>query len=185
MTKIWESKDFKNSNLYHFLSYVNQKHGLALNDYAALHQWSIDKLEDFWMTIALFFDIDFITKPVKICNIQIPFYKTQWFVNSTLSYSSHLLRHAKPNSIAIIYRNELGDEVKISWNSLLHRASNIKNKLIQAKVKKGDVIAGYLLNHPDTIASFIATNSLGAIWSCCSPDFGIDSIVDRFGQLKP
>ena len=185
MTKIWESKDFKNSNLYHFLSYVNQKHGLALNDYAALHQWSIDKLEDFWMTITLFFDIDFVTKPVKICNIQIPFYKTQWFVNSTLSYSSHLLRHAKPNSIAIIYRNELGGEVKISWNSLLHRASDIKNKLIQAKVKKGDVIAGYLLNHPDTIASFIATNALGAIWSCCSPDFGIDSIVDRFGQLKP
>ena len=163
MTKIWESKDFKSSNLYHFLSYVNQKHGLTLNDYAALHQWSIDRLEDFWMTIALFFDIDFATKPTKTCNIQIPFYKTQWFVNSTLSYSSHLLRYAKPNSIAIIYRNELGDEVQISWNSLLHRASDIKNQLIQAKVKKGDVIVGYLLNHPDTIASFIATNALGAI----------------------
>lgn len=185
MTKIWESKDFKNSNLYQFLSYVNQKHGLALNDYAALHQWSIDKLEDFWMTIALFFDIDFVAKPVKICNIQIPFYKTQWFVNSTLSYSSHLLRHAKPNSVAMIYKNELGDQIKISWNSLLNKASDIKNQLIEAKVKKGDVVAGYLLNHPDTIASFIATNSLGAIWSCCSPDFGLESIVDRFGQLKP
>ena len=95
------------------------------------------------------------------------------------------MRHAKSNSLAIIYKNELGDQIKISWNSLLNRASDIKSQLIEAKVKKGDVVAGYLLNHPDTIASFIATNALGAIWSCCSPDFGLESIVDRFGQLKP
>ena len=185
MVKIWEPKDFKSSNLYRFLAYVNQKHELTLNDYASLHKWSIENLEDFWLAIALFFDINFLDKPIKICDAQIPFYKTQWFTNSSLSYSTHLLRHAKSNSLAMIYKNELGDQVKISWNSLLNRASDIKNQLIKAKVKKGDVVVGYLLNHPDTIASFIATNALGGVWSCCSPDFGIDSIVDRFGQLKP
>ena len=185
MVKIWEPKNFKSSNLYRFLAYVNQKHELTLNDYASLHKWSIENLEDFWLAIALFFEINFLDKPIKICDAQTPFYKTQWFTNSSLSYSTHLLRHAKSNSLAMIYKNELGDQIKISWNSLLNRAADIKNQLIKAKVKKGDVVVGYLLNHPDTIASFIATNVLGGVWSCCSPDFGIDSIVDRFGQLKP
>ena len=185
MVKIWEPKDFKGSNLYRFLAYVNQKHELKLNDYASLHKWSIENLEDFWLAIALFFEINFLDKPIKICDAQTPFYKTQWFTNSSLSYSTHLLRHAKSNSLAMIYKNELGDQIKISWNSLLNRAADIKNQLIKAKVKKGDVVVGYLLNHPDTIAAFIATNVLGGVWSCCSPDFGIDSVVDRFGQLKP
>jgi len=185
MVKIWEPKDFKNSNLYRFLAYVNQKHELTLNDYGSLHKWSIENLEDFWMSVALFFEIKFSSKPSKICESKIPFYKTKWFSNSALSYSSHLIRYAKPESTAIIYKNELGKKVVISWSTLLARVVEIKQQLISAKVQKGDVVAGYLLNHPDTIASFIATNAMGAIWSCCSPDFGIDSIVDRFIQLNP
>ena len=136
MVKIWDPKDFKRSNLYRFLTYVNQKYELTLSDYASLHKWSVENLEDFWLAITLFFDIKFFSKPTKICDAQVPFYKTQWFSNSSLSYSTHLLRHAKSNSLAIIYRNELGDQIKISWNSLLNRAYDIKNQLIEAKVKK-------------------------------------------------
>ena len=66
MVKIWEPKNFKSSNLYRFLAYVNQKHELTLNDYASLHKWSIENLEDFWLAIALFFDINFLDKPIKI-----------------------------------------------------------------------------------------------------------------------
>ena len=185
MTKIWESTDFENSNLFRFLSFVNGKYGLKLTTYSDLHKWSVENLENFWSSAAFFFEIQFDSKPSKICDSKIPFYKTEWFPNSTLSYSSHLVRLAQPKSTAIIYKNEIGEKVDISWSALLSKVSDIKKKLIKAEVKKGDVVVGYLLNHPDTVASFIATNSLGAIWSCCSPDFGIDSIVDRFIQLNP
>ena len=185
MTKIWEHNDFKDSNLFRFLYFVNSKYGLELKNYSELHKWSIENLEDFWMGIVLFFEVTFSSKPSKICDSKIPFYNTSWFTNSTLSYASHLIRYARPKSTAIIYTDELGEKVKISWSTLISKVIDIKKQLIKAKVEKGDVVVGYLLNHPDTIASFIAVNSLGAIWSCCSPDFGIDSIVDRFIQLNP
>ena len=102
-----------------------------------------------------------------------------------LSYSKHILRHAKRNKIAIKYKNESDDFVEITWNSLLEKTKEVRDILVKCNVTKGDVVAGYLLNHPDTIASFIATNSLGAVWSCCSPDFGVESIVNRFSQLNP
>ena len=173
MTKIWESKNYKDSNMFRFLTYVNKKHGLELKNYKSLHKWSIENLDDFWHSISLFFNIDFVSKPIKICDVKTPFYKTQWFKNSTLSYSSHLTRYAAQGNSAIIYKNELNKQITITWNSLLDRALAIKQELILGGVTKGDVVVGYLLNHPDTIAAFLATNSLGAIWSCCSPDFGI------------
>ena len=185
MTKIWEHSAFKDSNLFRFLSFVNSKYGLALKTYSELHNWSVENLENFWSSVASFFAVKFDSKPSKIIVSKIPFYKSKWFSNSTLSYSSHLIRFAKPKSTAIIYKNEIGEKIEISWSSLLSKVSDIKKELIKAEVNKGDVVVGYLLNHPDTIASFIATNSLGAIWSCCSPDFGIDSIVERFIQLNP
>lgn len=185
MTKIWESKNYKDSNMFRFLTYVNKKHELELKNYKSLHKWSIENLDDFWHSISLFFNIDFVSKPLKICDVKTPFYKTQWFKNSTLSYSAHLIKHATQDGSAIIYKNELNKQITITWNSLLDRALAIKQELILGGVTKGDVVVGYLLNHPDTIAAFLASNSLGAIWSCCSPDFGIDSIVDRFDQLTP
>ena len=185
MEKIWSSKNYESSNLYLFESFVSKKYNLKFSNYDELHEWSITNLENFWESITEFYNIEFDQNYNYVLLKEIPFYKTKWFEGAELSYSKHILRHAKKNAIAIMYKNESNNIVEITWNSLLEKAKKIREILISCNIVKGDVVAGYLLNHPDTIASFIAVNSLGAIWSCCSPDFGVESIVNRFSQLDP
>ena len=185
MEKIWSSKNYESSNLYLFESFVSKKYNLKFSNYDELHEWSITNLENFWESITEFYNIEFDQNYNYVLHKEIPFYKTKWFEGAELSYSKHILRYAKKNEIAIIYKNESNNIVEITWNSLLEKAKKIREILISCNIVKGDVVAGYLLNHPDTIASFIAVNSLGAIWSCCSPDFGVESIVNRFSQLDP
>ena len=185
MEKIWIPNNYESSNLFQYEKFLEKKYRLSFSDYNELHEWSIKNLESFWESISEFYKILF-DKPYEfILNRQIPFYKSKWFEGAKLSYVGHILRHAKKNHAAIVYKNELNDIVEISWNSLLEKVKEVRSWLIENNVKKGDVVVGYLLNHPDTIASFMAVNSLGAIWSCCSPDFGIESIAIRFEQLKP
>ena len=185
MEKIWVPNNYESSNLFQFEIFLEKKYNLSFSNYIKLHEWSIKNLESFWESISEFYNIQF-DKPCEfILNRQIPFYKSKWFKGAKLSYASHILRHAKKDHTAILYKNESSDIVEISWNSLLEKIKEVRSCLIENNVKKGDVVVGYLLNHPDTIASFIAVNSLGAVWSCCSPDFGIESIVNRFEQLKP
>tara|TARA_B100000900_G_scaffold146203_2_gene123875 strand:- start:291 stop:2210 length:1920 start_codon:yes stop_codon:yes gene_type:complete len=185
MDKLWEPTNYRSSNLFKFESFLSENYNLKFDKYSEMHAWSVDKLEKFWLAVSEFFGIEFSKKYEYVIKKGVPFYKTQWFKGSELSYSKHLLRHAKNNETAIVYQNEEGIKIEISWNSLLERTKNIRDGLILKNVNKGDVVVGYLLNHPDTIASFIAVNSLGAVWSCCSPDFGVESIINRFDQLNP
>ena len=185
MEKIWIPKNYESSNLYQFESFVSKKYNLDFPEYNELHKWSITNLEKFWESITEFYKIEFDKNYDYVLKKEIPFYKTKWFSGAELSYSKHILRYAKRNKIAIKYKNESDDIVEITWNSLLEKTKEIRDILVRCNVNKGDVVAGYLLNHPDAIASFIATNSLGAVWSCCSPDFGVESIVNRFSQLNP
>ena len=185
MEKIWIPENYESSNLYQFESFVSKKYNLDFPEYNELHKWSITNLDKFWESITEFYKIEFDKNYDYVLKKEIPFYKTKWFAGAELSYSKHILRHAKRNKIAIKYKNESDDIVKITWNSLLEKTKEIRDILVRCNVNKGDVVAGYLLNHPDAIASFIATNSLGAVWSCCSPDFGVESIVNRFSQLDP
>ena len=185
MEKIWIPENYESSNLYQFESFVSKKYNLDFPEYNELHKWSITNLDKFWESIAEFYKIEFDKNYDYVLKKEIPFYKTKWFDGAELSYSKHILRHAKRNKIAIKYKNESDDFVEITWNSLLEKTKEVRDILVKCNVTKGDVVAGYLLNHPDTIASFIAANSLGAVWSCCSPDFGVESIVNRFIQLNP
>lgn len=184
---IWTptSVDISSSNLSSFQEFVTNKTGHKFENYKAFHYWSVNELSDFWECIALFFKINF-SKPYNyILRSKKPFYKAEWFGNSMLSYVKHIERNFKTNENVILYRNEKQEDKCITWNSLFLKASEIKNELLNEGVKKGDCVVGYLSNHPITIAAFLATNSIGAIWSCCSPDFGTESVISRVGQLKP
>ena len=185
MEKIWVPRNYESSNLFQFEKFLEKKYNLSFSNYNELHEWSIENINVFWESISKFYKVQFDEPYEFILNKKIPFYKTKWFEGAKLSYTNHILRHAKNNHIAIVYKNESKDVVEISWNSLLEKAKKIRILLIKNNVTKGDIVAGYLLNHPDSIASFIAVNSLGAVWSCCSPDFGVESIVSRFKQLNP
>ena len=185
MEKIWIPDNYESSNLFQFERFLEKKYRQSFSNYIELHDWSIKNLESFWESISEFYKIQFDEPYEFILDRQTPFYKSTWFKGAKLSYVGHILRHAKKKHTAIVYKNELSDIVEISWNSLLEKVKEVRGWLIENNVKKGDVVVGYLLNHPDTIASFIAVNSLGAVWSCCSPDFGTESIVNRFEQLNP
>ena len=185
MEKIWVPRNYESSNLFQFEKFLEKKYNLSFSNYNELHEWSIENINVFWESISKFYKVQFDEPYEFILNKKIPFYKTKWFEGAKLSYTNHILRRAKNNHIALVYKDESSDVVEISWNSLLEKAKKIRILLIKNNVTKGDIVAGYLLNHPDSIASFIAVNSLGAVWSCCSPDFGVESIVSRFKQLNP
>ena len=173
------------SQLLAFLSYAEKQNKQSFPDYSALHQWSIKELGAFWETLAKFLHIDFTSEYTSTVNLQQPFYKCEWFVGGELSYARHIEKQFKSNETAILYRCENKKTISITWNTLFKQATQIKEKLKRDGITKGDVVVGYLRNHPDTIAAFLATNALGAIWSCCSPDFGVESVVQRFEQLQP
>ena len=163
---------------------MEQDQKRSFPDYKALHQWSVEELGAFWRTISEFFSIEFTLPPKEWVNPKIPFYKTQWLEGAQMSYCQHLIRHRASNRAALIFKNEAGLEQQLSWESLLKRAYDIKLELEAAGISQSDCVVGYLINHPDTIATFLATNALGAVWSCCSPDFGIQSVIDRLEQLN-
>lgn len=187
LNPIWHptEQSKEQSNLKAFWDFVEQNQKQSFRDYKALHQWSVQELGEFWKGIAEFFSIDFERFPKNWVKPKIPFYKTQWLEGANISYSHHLIRNGIPKKKALIFRNEAGLEHHICWDSLLSRTYDIKLELANAGVSKGDCVVGYLTNHPDTIAAFLATNTLGGIWSCCSPDFGVQSVIDRFKQLEP
>ena len=183
---IWTpNKDLSQTQLRAFWDFAAESTGLSFGDYEALHQWSIEDLDSFWECLASYFRIDFETPYSSVVNIQTPFYKTEWFSGSRLSYSAHIERNFQSGKTVLCYRNEAGLDIDISWNALFKKAKEIQSFLQEAGIQKGDCVAAYMTHHPFTIAAFLATNSLGAIWSCCAPDFGIESVVNRLGQLAP
>ena len=130
MDKIWVSKNYESSNLFEFESFISKKYNLNFSNYGELHQWSITNLENFWESIAEFYKIEFDQKYDFVLKKNIPFYKTEWFKNAELSYSNHILRHAKKGETAIIYKNESDAIIEISWNSLLEKVKKIRESLI-------------------------------------------------------
>jgi len=179
------STNKKESNLNDYLKFVNNFKKKQFENYAELYNWSIESLEEFWDSIAIYFKITFSKPYIQVINQKKPFYNTNWFKGSKLSYTAHILRKATDKRPALIYCDESEAIQEISWNTLINKVSDFKTKLEKVPLRSGDVVAGYLLNHPDTIAAFLAVNSLGGIWTCCSPDFGIDSVVNRFRPLAP
>lgn len=184
---IWKptSTNASSNRMQSFQDFASNKTGRIFKNYKALHNWSVTELSEFWGCIASFFNIKFATPYTYVVKNKNPFFKTKWFGDSCLSYTEHIERNFQNNKKAILYRNEKQEDTCITWNSLFFKANEIKKELLDKGVKKGDCVVGYLPNHPLTVAAFLATNSIGAIWSCCSPDFGVESVISRLGQLNP
>ena len=142
-------------------------------------------MSDFWESIVNFFEIEFEKKPETIYKFNKNFINSSWFTNSKISYSKNIFKNDKSTSPAIKYQDESGTYIEISWNSLKNKTLEFQNILVKNKVGIGDRVVGYCSNTPETVAAFLAANSIGAIWSSCSPDFGYDSVYDRFNQIQP
>jgi acetoacetyl-CoA synthetase len=174
------------SNLKRFESWLEIHKNLIFTDYQALWQWSVDNIAEFWESIYQFFEIKSYTDYQSVLrHTTDEMIGTLWFEGATLSYAEHIFRNKTAKRPAILFQSETQPLTEISWHELEVKVHVLQNYLQTKGLKKGDRVVGYLPNTPDTIAIFLAVNSIGGIWSCCSPDFGLESLIDRFQQIEP
>jgi len=167
------------------MDFVNINYGLNHKSYESLHNWSIENISNFWDSIVKFFNIEFDHKSKTIYDFNKDFINAKWFTGSKISYSNNIFKNYNNKHPAIKFFDESGVYQEISWKSLKLKTIQFQKILIENDIKVGDIVVGYCTNSPQTIAAFLAVNSIGAIWSSCSPEFGFDSVNDRFTQLQP
>lgn len=184
---LWSpSTDFKGqSNLTHYMEWLADQKNLHFSDYDGLWQWSVDQPEVFWTSIFEYFNISYSGNlDASLLGDKMPFYK--WFPNAQISYAEHIFKHINEANPAIIYKTEGTKLKQLSWVELERQVAALRYYLKhEAGIEKGDRVVGYLTNTPESVISFLAVNSLGAVWSSCSPDFGVSSVIDRFSQVTP
>jgi len=159
---------------------------LGLADAAALHAWSIEDIGRFWRTAVWDrFDVLYDGDPEPaLADATMP--GAQWFPNVALSFPEHVFRGKADDDLALQAAGEVRDGVDAwTWGRLRAETARIRAGLALMGVGRGDRVVGYLPHVPETVAAFLAVSSLGATWSCCSPDFGSRTVVDRFAQIEP
>ena len=166
-----------------FLDAVEDRHGISLDDHEAAWRWSVDHLEDFWGSIVEHFDVTFHTEPTTVLgDASMP--GAAWFPDATLNYAEQAL-DLDDDMVAIIARSQSRDRVELTGAELKDQVARCRAGLQRLGVGAGDRVGAFLPNIPETIVAFLATASLGAIWSSCAPEFGTRSVVDRFQQIDP
>jgi len=152
--------------------------------YEDLYQWSVDDSATFWEALCEFCDVQFDVPADRSLSRPDNIMDAGWFAGSKLNFAAHQLRHGGDRA-AIIFCGEDGNRQELSFDQLRQSVARIAAGLRDAGVEKGDRVAGFLPNCPEAIIAMLATSSIGAIWSSCSPDFGVNGVVDRFGQIEP
>ncbi|MDG1946195.1 MAG: acetoacetate--CoA ligase [Halioglobus sp.] len=168
-----------------FAKSVNQSYELAVGpDYASVHQWSIQKPEQFWAAVWNFCEVigDGPIDPVLLGGER--FAGARWFPEVRLNFAENLLRRrdAKPALVSLL---ENGERREIGYGDLYLRVAQLAASLRAQGVVSGDRVAGFMPNTIEAVIAMLATTSIGAVWSSCSPDFGINGVIDRFGQIQP
>jgi len=184
--RLWEpSPAFKeHSNLSAYMKWLKTYFEFDFRDYQPLWQWSVDQPEAFWESIWNYFRIKSYT-PYKRVMSEDPMPFTRWFEGASLNYAEHVFRNETDRQPAIIYQSESGQKGTISWKELKQKVAAFRKFLKDHGVQKGDRVVAYISNIPEANMAFLAVNSLGAIWSATSPDFGTESVIDRFLQIRP
>src|SRR5689334_15773332 len=184
---IWEpSKErIEGANISRFMRFVREQTGNEdIRRYSPLYDFSVRQPAKFWQLVWEFCGIrasgDF--EPVLVDGDKMP--GARWFPGVRLNFAQNLLRY-KDDRTALIARNEWGQEREFTYAQLHEIVGRLAHALRESGVKPGDRVAGFLPNIPETVIAMLATTSLGAVWSSCSPDFGINGVVDRFGQIGP
>ena len=172
------------ANITRFATLVRERHGLNAVDYAALHRWSIENRAAFWSALWDYGEVvgDRGNGPVLVDGDRMP--GAKWFPGARLNFAENLLRR-RDDAPAILFRGEDRVRYAFSFRQLRDAVSMLAQGLRAAGVARGDRVAGYMPNMPETVVAMLATTSIGAIWSSASPDFGVQGVVDRFGQIAP
>ena len=184
-TPIWRpsAEGIARANLTRFHAFAAQ-YGAPRGDYAALWQWSVDDPAAFWTALFDYTGVvaDRGTAPALQGVDRMP--GATWFEGTRLNFAENLLR-ASGTDTALVAWDERGPRASLSWDDLRREVARVADGLREAGVGPGDRVAGFLPNVPAAVVAMLATASLGATWSSCSPDFGIRGVLDRFGQIEP
>ena len=185
-TILWKpSKDQINSSqLEAFRLQVNSRFNLKIENYSELHSWSISNINDFWKAIWGFMAIKCSSNYNQVVDDENKMPGAKWFDGLLFNFAENLLR-IKSDKAAIIFQSENADSKIISYNELYDEVEKVASTLRKMGIKNGDRIVGIMPNLPETVIAMLATTSIGAIWSSCSPDFGTQGILDRFTQINP
>ncbi|HNP94627.1 MAG TPA: acetoacetate--CoA ligase [Cyclobacteriaceae bacterium] len=174
----------ENANLAKFMAWLSVHRGLNFKNYDELWQWSVDEIDEFWKSVWEYFDIlsEGTYKAVRSSD-QMP--GIRWFEGARLNYAEHVFRNFESGKTAIIHASEQKPTQKISWDQLQKDVSAFQRFLQDAGISEGDRVVAYLPCVPEATVAFLGANCQGAIWSSCSPDFGTQSVIDRFAQIEP
>ncbi len=181
---LWKPSDQRvsASQMHAFMVCMADKYGFA-PDCPSLHHWSITRRDQFWKEMFEYAEIQPV-KPATAVEIGSGMLGTQWFPGLEFNFAAHLLRF-NDDRVAIEAEDELGRTRSITYRELRDQVARCSAALRSAGVRRGDRVGGFLPNIPEAVVAMLAAASLGAVWSSCSPDFGIEGILDRFGQIEP
>ncbi len=183
---LWQpsSERIEAANLTAFMGQIEQDWGATCHDYAALYGFSIDEMEKFWRSVWDFCGVIgegpgdvVLANPEKMPG-------ARFFPGALLNFAQNLLRRRGPED-AMVFWGEDRVTYRVSWDGLHDAVSRVSQALAAAGVGEGDRVAGFMPNMPETVIAMLATAALGAVWSSCSPDFGVQGVLDRFGQIGP
>jgi acetoacetyl-CoA synthetase len=183
---LWQPTEARinQSNMERFQRAVAQQTGLPISDYERLYQWSVDHPEAFWASLWQHTELR-ASKPFdRVLNNAAQFPGASWFEGARLNFAENLLR-VRSNKVALISRLENGQRSSITYLELYQQVAQCAAAMRAMGVVCGDRVAGFMPNISQTVVAMLAATSIGAVWSSCSPDFGINGVMDRFGQIKP
>ncbi|MEV6277745.1 acetoacetate--CoA ligase [Nocardia sp. NPDC051832] len=165
-----------------FARFVEARTGVAAPDYRALWQWSVDDLPGFWHALWDYFELGAIDGEV-LASTEMP--GAQWFPGTKLNYADQIVRQFRTDRPAIVALSEQAEPREVSWAELIDSTAAFARALRELGVQPGDRVAGYLPNIPEAVIAFLATASIGAVWSACGQDYSAKAALDRLGQLEP
>ena len=180
---LWEPREAYRSRMHTYMEWLAETEGLSFADYHSLWQWSVDNVGWFWQSIWDHFEVNAHDQPTEsLASAEMP--GARWFPGATINHAEHLLRR-RDSHTAVVYYREDGKHTELTYAGLYRLAARVAAGLTELGVERGDRVAAYACNTPETLAAFLATASLGAVWSSCSPEFGVSSVLDRFQQIEP
>jgi acetoacetyl-CoA synthetase len=174
----------KEANITRFIAWAQTACAAEIRDYPSLYQWSIAQPEEFWAAVWRFCGICAVREWDKVLEDADKMPGARWFGGAKLNFAENLLR-PEEDKPALVFYGESGIRRSLSYPELKLQVARLACAMKESGVTVGDRIAGYLPNLPETVIAMLATTRIGAIWSSCSPDFGVQGVLDRFGQIRP
>lgn len=188
---LWQPtyEHIESANITKFIDFLNKNYDLDIDPYAAhsyfqLYNWSIENVESFWASLWKFVGVKSSQMYVKVVDDLSKFPGARWFVGARLNFAENLLRY-RNGHLAIIFRGENGESIKLTYSELYRSVARLANSLREIGISPGDRVCAYMPNISETCIAMLAAASVGAIWSSCGTELGASVVIDRIGQIEP